>query len=168
MVWRQEGHLAYNKLSGLVLAWLSVWSEVQTCIWPSWCHCHSLSLASVKSRLVLPFWYWLPRVVPEKRPLNECVWPSSLLNIHYFDGRWLSTRKDILSIKNLFHKSQICAFRIVSLTQSNSEKQHLWGDYLINHHARSQSKRYTNNDAMKASPSIPKSITCLYSVKTSD
>ena len=44
------------KLGGGVLAWLSVWSEVQTSIWPSWCHCHSLSLASVKSRLVLPFW----------------------------------------------------------------------------------------------------------------
>jgi len=43
-----------------VLAWLSVWSEMQTCIWPSWCHCHSLSLTSVKSRLVLPFWYRLP------------------------------------------------------------------------------------------------------------
>jgi len=53
-----------------VLVWLSVWSEVQTCIWPSWCHCYSLSLASVKSRLVLPFWY---RVVPEKGPLNGCV-----------------------------------------------------------------------------------------------
>jgi len=37
----------------------SVWSEVQTCIWPSWCHCHSLSLASVKSGLVLAFWYRL-------------------------------------------------------------------------------------------------------------
>jgi len=48
-------------------------SEVQTCIWPSWCHCHSLSLASVKSRLVLPFWYWLTRIVPEKGPLNVCV-----------------------------------------------------------------------------------------------
>jgi len=24
-----------KKLSGVVLAWLSVWSEVQTCIWPS-------------------------------------------------------------------------------------------------------------------------------------
>ena len=36
-----------------VLAWFSVCSEVQTCMWPSWCHCHSLSLASVKSRLVL-------------------------------------------------------------------------------------------------------------------
>jgi len=23
--------------------------------------------------LVLPFWYWLTRVVPEKGPLNGCV-----------------------------------------------------------------------------------------------
>jgi len=54
-----------------------VWSEVQTCIWPSWCHCHSqysLSLASVKSRLVLPFWYRLTRVVLEKRAVKRvCV-----------------------------------------------------------------------------------------------
>ena len=55
------------------VARLSVWSEVQTCKWPSWCHCHSLSLASVKSRLVLPFWYRLTWVVPEKGPLNGCV-----------------------------------------------------------------------------------------------
>ena len=56
-----------------MLAWLSAWSEEQTCIWPSWCHCHSLSLASVKSRLVLHFWYRFTRLVPEKGPLNECV-----------------------------------------------------------------------------------------------
>jgi len=39
------------------------------------CHCHSLSLALVKSRWVLPFWYRLTRVVPEKGPLNvwDCV-----------------------------------------------------------------------------------------------
>ena len=48
-------------------------SVVQACIWPSWCHCHSLSLVSVKSRLVLPFWYQLTLVVPDKRPLNGCV-----------------------------------------------------------------------------------------------
>jgi len=30
------------------------------------------SLASSKSRLVLPFWYWLTQVVPEKRLLNGC------------------------------------------------------------------------------------------------
>ena len=61
------------KKSGGVLAWLSVWSEVQTCIWPRWCHCHSLSLASLKSRSVLPFWYRLTLVVPEKGPLNGCL-----------------------------------------------------------------------------------------------
>jgi len=31
----QEGHPACKKLSSEALAWLSVWSEVQTCIWPS-------------------------------------------------------------------------------------------------------------------------------------
>ena len=52
-----------KKLSGTVQTWLSVW--------PSWCHCHSL--ASVKSRLVLPFWYRLTWVDPVKWPLNVCV-----------------------------------------------------------------------------------------------
>ena len=73
LVGRQEGHPACKKLSGGVLAWLSVWSKVQTCVWPSGFHCHSLSLASVKSRLVLPFWYWPTRVVLDKGPLNGCV-----------------------------------------------------------------------------------------------
>ena len=66
-------HILCN-MSSEVLAWLSVWSEVQTCIRSSRCHCHSLSLASLKSRLVLPFWYWLTRVVPDKGPLNGCVY----------------------------------------------------------------------------------------------
>ena len=35
LVGRQEGHPACKKPSGGVLAWLSVWCEVQTCIWPS-------------------------------------------------------------------------------------------------------------------------------------
>jgi len=43
LVGRQEGHPACKKLSSGVLAWLYVWSEVQNCLWPSWCHCHSLS-----------------------------------------------------------------------------------------------------------------------------
>ena len=66
LVGRQEGHPACKKTEQWGAGVLSVWSEVQTCIWPSWCHCHSLSLASVKSRLVLPFWYRLTRVVPDK------------------------------------------------------------------------------------------------------
>jgi len=35
LIGRQEGHPACKKLSGEVLAWLSVWSEVQTCMSPS-------------------------------------------------------------------------------------------------------------------------------------
>ena len=73
--------LSVSDMNGGVLAWLSAWSEMQTCIWPSWCHCHSLSLASVKSRLVLPFWYRLTQVVPDKRPLNGmcvCKWHVTL------------------------------------------------------------------------------------------
>jgi len=71
LVGRQEGHPACKKT--VMVYWRGyVWSEVQTCIWSSWWHCHSLSLASVKSRLVLPFWYRLTQVVLEKRPLNGC------------------------------------------------------------------------------------------------
>jgi len=69
----QEGHPTCKKLSGWVLAWLSVCGEVQICIWPGWCDCHSLSLAPEnpdKSRLVSPFWYRLTRVVLDREPLN--------------------------------------------------------------------------------------------------
>jgi len=46
-----------QKLNGGMLAWLSVWSEVQICIglWPSRCHWHSMSLAPVN-----PDWLYLP------------------------------------------------------------------------------------------------------------
>jgi len=52
-------------LSGRVLVWLCVWVKVQICIWPSWCHCHSLSLVpvnpdcSTEFRLILPSWFYL-------------------------------------------------------------------------------------------------------------
>jgi len=73
----QEGH-PWKKTewwsAGVVIC--LEWLGVQTCIRPSWCHCHSLSLASVKSRLVLPFWYRLTWVVADNGPLNVC---SSML-----------------------------------------------------------------------------------------
>ena len=43
-----------------------------------------LSLASFKSRLVLPFWYWLTHVVLEKRPLNVCCSGSFVICKHHF------------------------------------------------------------------------------------
>ena len=63
---------ACKKLSGGVLAWLSVWSEMQTCIWPSWCHCHSLSCFS---KIQIGFTFLVPAYPgsPGKGPLNGCV-----------------------------------------------------------------------------------------------
>jgi len=55
LVGRQEGHLTCKKLSGGMLAWLSVWGKVQICIWPSWCHCHRHSLTPVNP----PDWIYL-------------------------------------------------------------------------------------------------------------
>jgi len=44
--------------------------EMQICIWPSWCHCHPLSFATLIqigfTFLVLPLLYLLTRVVPDK------------------------------------------------------------------------------------------------------
>jgi len=73
-----------------MLEWLSVWSKVQiVSIWSSWCHCipqPPSSLASFKSRVVLPFWYWLTQVIMKKRPLNGCSSSSSTSScylLHY-------------------------------------------------------------------------------------
>ena len=59
LVGRQEGHPACKKLSGGVLAWLSVWCEVQTCIWPSGFHCHSLTV-SCSSKIQIGFTFLVP------------------------------------------------------------------------------------------------------------
>ena len=87
----QEGHPACTKLSGGVLAFLSVLSEVQTCIWPSWCHCHSLSLASVKSKLVFSFLVLAHPGSPGQRAVKRvcvcacvCVCVSVSVSVYYF------------------------------------------------------------------------------------
>ena len=118
----QEGHPACKKLSGGVQAWLSVWSEVQTCIWPSWCHCNSLSLASVKSRLVLPFWYRLTRVVPDKGPLNGCVCVCSVTDfvvpVWYADGVHNTLTRSVnlnvlAATSNGIQAEKLCTYKIL-------------------------------------------------------
>jgi len=78
VLWRcwlgvRKGIQSVKPFSGEVLVWLSVWSKVQTCIWPSWCQCHSLSLAPAKSRLVATFLVLAHPCSPDKGPLNGCV-----------------------------------------------------------------------------------------------
>jgi len=74
LVGRQEGHPACKKLeswgTGMVIC-LEQGADLHMAqLMPLPLR---VSLASVKSRLVLPFWYWLTRVVPDKGPLNGCV-----------------------------------------------------------------------------------------------
>jgi len=121
----RKGIRPVKKLSGGVLTWLSVWSKVQTCIWPSWCHCHALSLASVKSRLVLPFWYRLTRVVPDKGPLNRCVcvcvcrWRGTKWTTG--DGGWTASSQSTgaghcQSLRNLAHHSLLYPRHVVAVS----------------------------------------------------
>jgi len=73
LVWRQEGHPACKKTewwgAGVVIC-LELGADLhmaQLMPLPLTGSCFS------KSRLVLPFWYRLTRVVLEKGPLNGCV-----------------------------------------------------------------------------------------------
>jgi len=66
-VGQQEGHPACKKLSGEVMAWLSVWSKVEMiCIWSSWCYCHPIISCFIKIQNGLPFWCQLTNGVLEK------------------------------------------------------------------------------------------------------
>jgi len=62
--------------------WLSVWSEMQTCIWPSWCHCHSLSCFS---KIQIGFTFLVPAHLgsPGQRAIKRacvCVSVTELLD----------------------------------------------------------------------------------------
>jgi len=91
----RKGIWPVKKLSGEVLTWLSVWSEVQMiCIWSSWWHCHPIISYSSKIQNGLPFWCRLTQVVVEKRPLNRCsvvMYRPACLRPPYFlsqVGKW--------------------------------------------------------------------------------
>jgi len=44
LIGQQEGIQPVKNWVMSLLAWLSVWGDVQICISPSWCHCHSYLL----------------------------------------------------------------------------------------------------------------------------
>jgi len=80
LVWQQEGHPACKKLSGGVLAWLSVCSEVQTCIWPLTVSCFS--------KIQIGFTFLVPahpgspgkRAVKRVSVLNVCLYKLHIAN----------------------------------------------------------------------------------------
>ena len=85
MVGWQEEHPACKKLSGGVLAWLSVLGKVQICILPGLYHCHSLSFAPVN-----PNQFYISGTSspgsPDKGPLNSCCCYSVVVVISLRDN----------------------------------------------------------------------------------
>jgi len=91
-----------------------------------WCHCHSLSLASVKSRLVLPFWYQLTWVVQEKGPLNVCSSVVYLANNDFIapHDRRLSRPKH--SSRGLQPCPRLCITEFVMINTTVNSGNHFW------------------------------------------
>jgi len=81
LVGHQKEHPACKKLSDQLLAWLSVWSEVQViCIWSSWCYYHPVISCFIKIQIALTF------LVPAYSgcPGKEAVKPVSVFYELYF------------------------------------------------------------------------------------
>jgi len=61
----QQEHPACKKLTDEVLAWLSVWSEVQMiCIWSSWSHSHPIISCYIKIQIGLTLLHNATFLVP--------------------------------------------------------------------------------------------------------
>jgi len=103
---------------------------VQTCIWPSGFHCHSLSLASVKSRLVLPFWYRPTRVVLDKGPLNGCVCVCVCVCVD-IELSVISSWHQNLHLKALQNKLSIRAVSSFDSCPANDVRAHVTTDNAV-------------------------------------
>ena len=104
-----------QNMSGGVLVWLSLWSEVQTCMWPSWCLCYSLSLASVKSRLVLPFISAHPGRPGQSASKRVCVCVCVLRVELWSLWLWLAAKTAISTAETETKQAQM---RCVSYSQT--------------------------------------------------
>ena len=76
-----------------------------------------LSLASVKSRLVLRFWYRLTRVVPDKGPLyNGCVCVCVCVFVHLWPGGVMDSALQLdLRLKGRGFDPRPFRFRVTTL-----------------------------------------------------
>ena len=111
IVWPTLGsRTAKDQIRSGVLAWLSVWARCRFAYGPSdstATHCLLLQRLwsydlmalyksvyyyyTVKSRLLLPFWYRLTRVVPDKGPLNRCVCVCMSVHVQMWSAWRMST-----------------------------------------------------------------------------
>jgi len=104
--------LLLAKLSGEMLSWLSVWSEVQRFAYgPADATATPSSLAALKSRMVLPFCWRHTRVVLEKMAVKEgCCCLKSVFCVASAFCCSLGDRNGIQRAKNLAMYLRRCLF----------------------------------------------------------
>ena len=161
VLWRcwlggRKGIRPVKKLSGGVLAWFSVWSEVQTCIWPSRCHCHSLSLALVKSRLVLLFLVPAHLGGPRKRAIkwvcvcvcvvtwqinpSSCMWWGLTIHTNTWHTQTANGRVQLLRMLIAWH----CPHSPTVRTQTCDRERHTDSIQLTTNNAAADKKYCIN------------------------
>ena len=80
----RKGIRPVKNFSGGVLAWLSLWSEMQAWIWPSWCHCHSLFSCFSKIQIVFTFLLPAHPGSPGKRAVKRvCVYVAVVCCVRF-------------------------------------------------------------------------------------
>jgi len=84
-------------MSDEVLAWLSVWSEVQVIgVWCSWCHCHLILSCFIKIQIGLIFLVPDYPGCPENEAINRCLGFPLLVFLHLFQTCVFSQDRPIL------------------------------------------------------------------------
>ena len=82
----QEEHPGCKKLIDEVLAWLSIWSEVQKiCIWSSWCHSHPVFSCFIKIQIDVSF---LVLAYPDCCGREAIKWVSLWAAVMKFIALW--------------------------------------------------------------------------------
>ena len=108
LVGRQEGHPACKKTERWGVGMVICLERGADLHMAQLIPLPSLSLASVKSRSVLPFWYQLTQVVPGRRPLNGCVCSSSVVCPCSPDESLAGEMPAVLSVK-MIDVTSVCA-----------------------------------------------------------
>jgi len=140
LVGHHKEYLACKKLSDDMLAWISVWSEVQViCIWSSWCHCHPIICCFIKIQIGLTF------LVPAypRCPGKEAIKWTVCRRIQYLlqsvirhasqkycmPYQWLDFELEVCDVDLLFRSTEDCKRSAVikgSATNTNHDEHVSW------------------------------------------
>jgi len=108
-----------------VLAWLSVWSEVQMIrIWSSWCHCHPIIFCFIKIQAGLTFLVPAYSGCPGKGPLNRRLSGNHVIRV---SNDWLRSEYCNVNVGSVSRLQQVrratCATALCAQMQATSTER---------------------------------------------